>query len=269
MSVHPYIDDISHAHASEESVTLSKTPNSAFTRIYYEPSQFLPCSLTGDEPSQCFYRHLEESGEAHPQQSLVSQDLLAVVALIAACHTTAPLCLFQLRLILSHLSRNFKYFVSISKLIPLDVSEVLGALRSWSDPLRLVEGILLGFSPPNQNFISEASNHGWGSVVDGRIWIGAWPWKESRFHVNILETLSVFRACQFFQPVLSSSSPGSDRQLHRSFLSGPNGRDQIPLAQPVSSQWCLDRSIMLRGVCSFIGSIQIVPSSIHPSRQPG
>ncbi len=69
----------------------------------------------------------------------------------------------------------------------------------------------------------------------------------------------------------SSSSPGSDRQLHRSFLSGPNGRDQIPLAQLVSLG---DHSIVPRQVhhasnCSFSGGIQIVPLSIHSSRQPG
>ncbi len=65
--------------------------------------------------------------------------LQSIVGLMATCHATVPLCLFQLRPLSSHLSRNFKWRSNpIKKIIPLDVPEVVeapcGASQNWSFP---------------------------------------------------------------------------------------------------------------------------------------
>ncbi len=54
------------------------------------------------------------------------------------CHATVLLCLFRLKLISSHLSRNFRRRShSLPKQIPLNVPEVVEALRLWPDPIKV------------------------------------------------------------------------------------------------------------------------------------
>ncbi len=86
----------------------------------------------------------------------------------------------------------------MSNIIPLDDPLVLEALQFWVDPSHLVEGVPLGFIPASQTLTTDASNHGWGAALDRRSCAGTWTHQESLFHVNLLETMAVFRAVQFF-----------------------------------------------------------------------
>ncbi len=131
--------------------------SSSSAGICHQPSQVFPCSLPGDDILLCTYRHSFRCHQAHPGQvqeiSQVSQGLLAdgyvsmghlqrVVSLMAACHATVLVCLFQVRPISSHLSRKLKWNSnSLSKLIPLDFLEVLKAPPFRADPLQVGEGV--------------------------------------------------------------------------------------------------------------------------------
>ncbi len=45
-------------------------------------------------------------------------------------------------------------------------------------------------------------NTGWGALCEGKPTFGHWSKAEKGFHINCLEMLAVFRACQFFLPDL-------------------------------------------------------------------
>ena len=110
-----------------------------------------------------------------------------MVSLMASCHATVALCLFRLRPISSHLSRNFKWKVDpIMKIIPLDIPELLEALQFWSDPSLVAEGVPLGYQLSNQTLTTDASNYGWGAVLDGDHCSGRWTPQELKYHVNVL-----------------------------------------------------------------------------------
>ncbi len=135
-----------------------------------------------------------------------------------------PLCLFDLRPISSLLARKFKRNRDrVNKIIPLS-SPVLEAIQFWSDHSRLVEGVPLGSVPTSQVLTTDASNHGWGAVLDGRKCAGNWTHRESLLHVNLLETMAVFRALQFFR---RSLQPGvlvqTDNMTALSYLNKMGG----------------------------------------------
>ncbi len=47
---------------------------------------------------------------------------------------------------------------------------------------------------------TNASNKGWGTLCEGKPTFGLWSEEESGLHINCLEMLAVFHACQFFLP---------------------------------------------------------------------
>ena len=128
-------------------------------RICIQPSQFLPYPFPGDDAPRRLDRH--------PKRDLLANGfvsagrLQSAIDLMAACYATVPLCLFQLRPLSSHLSRNFKWRMdSIRKIIPLDVPEVLEVLQFWSDPSQVAEGVPLGYQPSGQTLTTDASSYG-------------------------------------------------------------------------------------------------------------
>ncbi len=211
----------------------------------------------------------------------VSADLLAngftsagrlqsIVSLMASCHATVPLCLFWLRPLLSHLSRNFKWRSDpITKIIPLDVPEVVEPLHFWSYSLQMAGGVPLGYQPSGQTLTTDASNFNWGTVLDGNHCSRRWSPQESEYHANVLEIMPVLRALRFFQGSLQAGILLVQTDSTSPVLSEPGGRDQIPVSQPVSSEitlWCLYRSITIRAV-HLSGADNVVANRLsrHPS----
>ncbi len=153
MSRYPYIDDIFHAQISRDSVILTRD---ASVRLHLQLGFVINLAKSSLIPSQVM-THLGAwidtlNGRVRPSQNKVqeinqvSADLLAnsfvsagrlqsAVGLLAACYATVPLCLFRLRPLSSHLSRNFKWRTDpIQKIIHLDVPEVLEAPQFWLNP---------------------------------------------------------------------------------------------------------------------------------------
>ena len=246
MSMYPYIDDIFHAQISKESVILTRD---ASVRLHLQLGFVINLAKSSLIPSQVM-THLGAwidtlNGLVRPSQnkiqeiSQVSADLLAngfvsagrlqcVVGLMAACYATVPLCLFRLRPLSSHLSRNFKWRTdSIRKIISLDVPEVLEALQFWSDPSRIAEGVPLGYQPSGQTLTTDASSYGWGAVLDGSRCSARWTHQEAHSHVNVLELTAVLRAIHHFQ---ESLQPGvllvqTDNTTVQSYLNRWGGQD--------------------------------------------
>ncbi len=198
MSMYPYIEDIFHAQISRDSVILTRDASMC---LHLQLQFVINLAKSSLIPSQVM-RHLgawidtlnglvRPSLEKVQEMNQVSADLLAngfvsagrlqsIVGLMAACHATVPLCLFQLRPLSSHLSRNFKWGSDpIKKIIPLDIPEVVEALQFWSDPSRVAEGVPLGYQPSGQTLMTDASSYGWGAVLDGDRCSGRWTPQES------------------------------------------------------------------------------------------
>ncbi len=178
MSMYPYINDLFHAQISRDSVILTRD---ASVRLHLQLGFVVNLAKSTLIPSQVM-RHLgawidtlnglvRPSLEKVQEINQVSADLLAngfvsaghlqsIVCLMAACHATVPLCLFQLRPLSSHLFRNFKWISDpIKKIIPLDILEVVEALQFWSDPSRVAEGVPPGYQPSGQTLTTDASSY--------------------------------------------------------------------------------------------------------------
>ena len=237
MSMCPYTEDIFHVQISRDSVILTRDASVRLhfqlgfvinLRLHFQLGFVINLAKSSLFPSQLM-THLGAwidtlNGLADKVQEInqVSADLLAndfvsagrlqSVGLMAPCHATVPLCLFRLRPLSSHLSRNFKWRSdSIRKFIPLDVPEVMEALQFWSDPSRVTEDVPLGYQPSCQTLTTDASSYGWGAVLDGNRSSGRWTLQESKYHTKVLEIMAVFRAILQFQ---ERRSPGSNRQHH-------------------------------------------------------
>ncbi len=86
-----------------------------------------------------------------------------------------PLCLFRLRPISAHLTRNFHQDRECpKKSISLQVPEVQEALRFWADLRDVSWGVPLGFDAPNQTLITDAPESGWGAVLGPYQHSGLW-----------------------------------------------------------------------------------------------
>ncbi len=130
------------------------------------------------------------------------------------------------------------------------------------------EGVPLRFQPPSQTLTMDASNHGWGAILDGRSCTGSWTQEESHYYVNLLEALAVLRALQFFQ---RSHQPGillvqTDNTTIISYLNqmgGTRSQSLNQLAQEISffhASSCSPNWSKLKPT---------VPSSVGSSGQPG
>ncbi len=237
----------SHLQGFGHSDSRRKCVSSSSARICDQPSKVFPYPLPGDDTPRLLDGHPQWPSLDKVQEiNQVSADLLAdgfmsagrlqsIVGLMADCHATVPLCLFQLRPLSSHLSRNFKWRSDpIKKIIPLDVPEVVEALQFWSDPSRVAKRVPLGYQLTGQTLTTDASSYGWGAVLDGDRCSGRWTPEESKYHVNVLEIMAVLRAIHYFQESLPSRSP-SNSEGHTTVQSYLNrGRDQVPVSQLVS-----------------------------------
>ncbi len=147
MSIFPYIDDIFHVQDSvileyrtmwSSSVTYSK----GF--LWYKPSQILSFNHLGSILNTLPGVVMPITEKMQKITQIAQQLLLDVSyapAQQSACHTIVPMCL--LRLMWSHLSRNFKRRPdSPAKPILLNVLEVVEAIQLWSDP----ETVALGYA---------------------------------------------------------------------------------------------------------------------------
>ncbi len=215
----------------------------------------------------------------------VSADLLAngfvsagrlqsIVSLMAACHATVPLCLFQLRPLSSHLSRNFKWRSDpIKTIIPLDVLEVVEALQFWSDPSRVAEGVPLGYQPSGQTMTTDASIYGWGAVLDGNRSSGRWTPQEAKYHINVLEIMAVLREIHHFQESLQAGVllVQMDNTTVQSYLNrrrGTRSQSLNWLAREITL-WCLGRSITI-GAVHLSGTDNVEADTLsrrHSTRQ--
>ena len=175
----PYIDDIFHAQISKELVISARNTS---VHLHLQRGFVLNLTKSSLVPSEVmlhlgswidtFNGLVKPSLDKTQAITLAYQDLLSqgsvsvrrlqtIVGLLASCHATVPLCLFRLRPISTHLSRNFRRRSdSTSKVIPLDVLEVLEALWFWADPSQVAEGVPLGFQPVKQILTTDTSNHG-------------------------------------------------------------------------------------------------------------
>ncbi len=130
MSIFQCINDIFHAHDTRIQ-SLSTTESSIRLHLqlgpgYSKPSEDIPCSLAGDDITRCEYRHVRwfllrpvcsrqdpADFSGHPFKLLgvgyaPAQQLQGWSFSWRPFHTTVSMYLFRFRLILSHLSRNFK-----------------------------------------------------------------------------------------------------------------------------------------------------------------
>ncbi len=243
MSMYPYIDDIFHAQISRGSVILTRD---ASVCLHLQLGFVINLAKSSLIPSQVM-THLGAwidtlNGWVRPSQNKVqeinqvSADLLAngfvsagrlqsIVGLMAACYATVPLCLFRLRPLSSHLSRNFKWRMDpIQKIIPLDVPEVLGSSRVLVGSLLSSRGSPSGLSAVRSN------------TDDGRLqlWLGGSPrWQPL---LGKVDSPGVTVSCEYprtngspqSDPPFSGESPGrsssgSDGQHYSPVLSEPEG----------------------------------------------
>ncbi len=295
MSMCPYIDDIFHAQMSQEMVSATRDASVRLhlhlgfiinlAKSFLVPSQgmvhlgaWIDTFREIVMPTQNKVQEISSAAqELMSQGSATAAHLQSVVGLMASCHATVPLCLFHLRPISSLLKRKFKMNRDkVTKNIPLS-PPVLEALQFWSDPSRLVEGVPLWFVPASQILTTDASNHGWGAVLDGRKCAGTWTHRVSLLHVNLLETMAVLRALQSFRRLLH---PGvllvqTDNTTVISYLNKMGGTRSHSLNQLAReiTRWCLSRhryaSSRPSSRCGQCRSRQTVPSSIDPPDETG
>ena len=103
------------------------------------------------------------------------------------------------------------------------------ALRFWSDPTSIRQGVPLGHVIQGQILTTDASNLQRGGVLGEVKCLGLWSQSESLLHVNPLAATIVLRMV----PQLRSHS-GSDRQSYSPVLSEQDGRDQVLFARSVN-----------------------------------
>ncbi len=76
----------------------------------------------------------------------------------------------------------------------------VSALAHWRDLLWLKQGMILDMAHRRMVVMTDASNKGWGALLEGKPTFGLWSKEESGLHINCLEMLAVCHACQFFLP---------------------------------------------------------------------
>ncbi len=221
---------------------------SSSTRICVEPDQILPCPFPGHVTSRCLDRHPQWLGKAFSGQDPGNQPGMSGPPItgmrisetspehrgtyLASCHATVTLCLFRLRPLSTHLSRNFaRRSDSTSKVIPLDVHEVLEALHFWADPWK----VAARGSPTGLPFFTSEANLDHGCFQS---WLGGSLGCETQ--CGNLHSGRVSEQCQYTWDTGSSqgivlarepstqSSPGSDGQYHHPILPEQEGGGQDP-----------------------------------------
>ncbi len=87
------------------------------------------------------------------------------------------------------------------------------------------KGVAMGLVHTRKVVTTDASNTGWGALCEGKPTFGHWSKTESGFHINCLEMLAFWRACQFF-PAGPNRTPCADslRQHVRGVLYKSPGR---------------------------------------------
>lgn len=138
-----------------------------------------------------------------------------------------PLVSFSARTIFRHLSLNFyQARHNPKKRISLDVPEVQEALCFWLTQKKSARESPLDIVFPNQTLAMDASELGWGAVLDPHQCSGLWSREESLLHVHLLETLAVVRALQAFEPILLERClPSTDLQhySHMAYINKMGG----------------------------------------------
>ncbi len=76
----------------------------------------------------------------------------------------------------------------------------VSALACWRDPFWLKQGVILDTAHRRKVVKTDASNKGWGALCEGKPTFGLWSKEESVLHINCLEMLAVYQACQLFLP---------------------------------------------------------------------
>lgn len=121
-----------------------------------------------------------------------------LLGLMAAASQSLPLGLLHMRPLQAWFNRmvphpmlNRNRLVTVSKYC-------LRTLSWWKQPAHLRLGVRLGAVTRREVVTTDASNHGWGGVWNGRGAQGVWrpPWLGR--HINLLELQAVFLTLQFF-----------------------------------------------------------------------
>jgi hypothetical protein len=84
-------------------------------------------------------------------------------------------------------------------------STVRKALEWWLHRDNVMAGVPIRTVPPQFQVFSDASLKGWGGHLDGMEAQGVWTVSETKFHINVLEMLAVWRVLQAFVQTLVGS----------------------------------------------------------------
>ena len=136
-----------------------------------------------------------------------------------------------------------------SRLVRVTV-ECMEALRHWTDPAFLSEGVIMGTVASRQVITTDASLSGWGATHDGRTARGTWDSRLVTFHINYLELMAVFLALRRFLPWLRGHHVlvRSDNMTTVSYINKQGGL-RSPVLHKLAHDlivWCEPRLLSLR-----------------------
>lgn len=76
------------------------------------------------------------------------------------------------------------------------------AVAPWTTSRLFHSGVRLGLTSKRKVFTTDASNSGWGALLEANPASGFWSAPERRLHINCLELLAVFLALKTFLPAI-------------------------------------------------------------------
>ena len=129
---------------------------------------------------------------------LTARCLMSLIGLLASTEKMVPEGRLHMRPFQFHLKEHWKYPQSLDNLLPW--TETISAhLDWWQNPSNVIIGADLHPKRHSIQLFTDASNVGWGTLLDQISTKGLWSDVEKRLHINVLELKAVSLALRNFK----------------------------------------------------------------------
>jgi ribonuclease HI len=175
---------------------------------------------------------------------------LRLLGLMAATLLAIPYARLYMRPIQLYMNQNRDariHGLSHKIMIP---NRLVSVLRWWTLLPNLLKGLPWRSPKPSVILTTDASLRAWGAHMDGLKVQGTWTAQQSRFHINVLELLAVFRALKAFQVYNKVILVQTDNTTVISYINKAGGTHSPQLCQLTWEMlgWCQDNKVQLQAI---------------------